>query len=407
ALKEGGRGASGAAGGRRMRNGLVVAEIGLAMLLLLGAGLMVRTLKQLNRVDAGFRPEGILTAELGLPAAKYGEPHQRSAFYARLLEEAGAIPGVKAAGAVSDLPLSGGGNYLSFVVEGRPPVPDGVTVDAIATVATPEWFGAMGIPLVRGRLFSGDDGPGRPKTLVINEAMAARHFPGEDPIGRKISFGGDGADSWITIVGVVGDTRNVSLDEPSYPQAYAPYAQIPQRSMVVTLKTDGDPADRAGAFRALVRRLDPDQPVSGVSTMQTRITDSVAQRRFGMMLLSLFAGLALVLASVGIYGVMSYTVSLRTHEIGIRMALGARGGDVLGMLMRTGLALGLAGVAAGLLLAFPLTRTMAGFLYGVSPTDPLTWSLVAAALVGIALAASYVPARRATRVDPNVALRCE
>ncbi|HEY9284271.1 MAG TPA: ABC transporter permease [Pyrinomonadaceae bacterium] len=406
-LKEGGR--SGAAGTRRgVRGALVVAEVSLAVVLLVGAGLLVRSFVGLRQVSPGFRPEQVISMQVSLPFNRYREPQQRAAFYRQALESVAALPGVRAAGAVSALPMSGENMSSSFRIEGRPapasePLPHGDLWSA-----THDYFRAMNIPLARGRYFSERDTADSPGVAVVDESLARKYWPNEDPVGKRISFEG-GAENprWREVIGVVGHVKHGGLEGESRPQYYVPHAQNPGASMFVVAQADGDPSALAGPVRSAVRALDKDLPVYRVTTMERLVADSLSERRFSTLLLGAFAAVALLLAAVGLYGVLSYTVAQRRHEIGIRMALGARAGDVLRLVVGQGLWLTLAGLGLGLVAALALTRVMASLLYGVSALDPATFAGVALLLLVVALAACLVPAVRATKVDPTTALRAE
>jgi putative ABC transport system permease protein len=403
ALKEGGRGAD-AARGKRLRGAIVVAEVALALLLSVGAGLMLRSFALLQNVNPGFNPEKVLTASLALPRAKYEEGPRVVAFYRRLLDEVAALPGVESAGLVDALPLAGG-NYLSFVIEGRPPADR--TPDAEHRVVSPGYFKAMGIPLIRGRLLSEQDHAQASFATVISETMARRYWPNEDPLGKRINLDDTLAAPWRTIVGIVGDVRNEGLNAEPNPQMYVSFAQTPRQGMSLVVRGAGDPTGLVAGVRNKVAELDRDQPLYNVRTLEQALAESLARERFGLLLIVTFAGLALLLAAVGVYGVLAYSVTQRTREIGVRLALGASRRDVLRLIAGQGMKLVLAGVGAGLLAAFALTRLMTRLLYGITATDPLAFIVVSVLLVVVALVACWIPARRATKIDPMVALRCE
>jgi len=417
-LKEGGRGATGGFGGRRVRDLLVISEVALALLLLVGAVLMIRSLVRLQSIDPGFRTERVLTATVNLPSVTYPEEHQIHAFYDGLLERLASLPGATASAGSGSLPHDIG-NYLAFAIEGRPPVLDGVVQDAVWTNVTPGYFETLGIPLLKGRTFSamdvpppadGDSDPNAPQApmaAVVSASFARKWFPDEDPIGRRITLGDPTAGPWLTIVGIVADTRNQGLDQEHYPAIYQPFTQATRARLTLFLRTGGDPAAQTAPVRAAVHALDKDLPVASLMPLSDHLAESLAARRFNMLLLTLFAAVALVLAAIGIYGVISYGVARRVHEIGVRMALGAQPGDVVRLIARQGLGLTLAGVGAGLLLAFGLTHLLSSLLFGVSATDPLTFALTAGLLALAAAPATLIPARRATRVDPLEALRLE
>ncbi|HEX8140381.1 MAG TPA: ABC transporter permease [Pyrinomonadaceae bacterium] len=409
-LKEGSTKATEGRRRRRVRNLLVVAEIALAQVLLIGAGLLVISFARLQSVEPGFHPSHLLTARLSLSVTKYKESAKKIVFYNQLLERMRAIPGVERVGLVMNLPLSGSNMNRGFVVEGRPePKPDeNVTVDY--QVISPGYFETMQIPLVRGRAFTERDAEDGPRVCVINETMARKYFPGEDPVGRRIAFGDTSKEeSWRTIVGIAGDVRHARMEEPPFPGAYTPYAQDRESwsRMSLVIRSTGDPSALAAAVRREVMAIDPAQPISNIQTMEQVMAASVTRPRFTMLLLGLLASVALALAVVGIYGLMSYSITERTHELGIRMALGAQASDVLRLVLGQGLRLILIGIALGLAGAFALTRLMASLLYGVSTIDPVTFVVVSLLLTVVALLACYLPARRATKVDPMEALRYE
>ncbi|HLM55386.1 MAG TPA: FtsX-like permease family protein, partial [Pyrinomonadaceae bacterium] len=372
-----------------------------------GAGLMARSFALLQHVDPGFKGDRVLTADLSLPAAKYRENPQMVNFFGQLVGRVEALPGVEKAAAVSALPLAGGADFLSFVIEGRPEPPAEQVWDAEYRVVTPGYFEALSIPLVRGEAISERHTADQPAVTVINETMARKFWPNEDPIGKRINLGNPQTSPWRTVIGVVRDTKNEGLDKEAYAQMYAPYAQFPRRSMSVVARAAGDPLGLVAGVRREVAAMDKDQPVSNALTMERVLADSVARQRFQMTLTLIFAGVGLLLAAVGIYGVVSYTVAQRTHEFGVRIALGAQGRDVLRLVVRHGFALAAAGVGVGLLGSLVLARLLSSLLYGVSTSDPLTFAGVSLLLTGVALLACYVPARRATRVDPLTALRHE
>ena len=407
-LKEGGRGST--EGGRgRMRGALIVAEVALSLMLLVGAGLLIRSFVRLLGTDAGFDAERVLALDIPLSRSKYPQPEQQAAVFRQLVERMRAVPGVREAGVVSNLPLSNLDYELSFEIEGRPPSRPGEEPSADYTVAGADYFGAMKMRLLRGRLFDDRDTPEAPPAMLVSDAFARRFFPGEDPLGKRIRIDGEeGKHPPREIVGVVGDVRRGGLDVDAEPEFYVSYLQSPERRLNLVLSTETpDAASLTQAARAAVREFDPNQLIWRTQTMDELLGKSLAPRRFNMMLLATFAGVALVLAGVGLYGVMSYTVTRRTHEIGIRMALGAQRGDVLRLVVSQGLALTLVGVALGLACALALSRVLTSLLFGISATDPLTYAVVALLLVAVALVACLVPARRATKVDPMVALRYE
>ena len=406
-LKDAGRGST----GRRhvFRSGLVVSEVALTLILLIGAGLMIRSFYRLQQVDPGFNYNRLLTFNLSLPAKKYAEEQSRISFYEQLVEKLRGLPGVQAVGLSSGLPLGNNGWQTSFVVEGQPTPEPGKTPLTEAAVASPDYFQTMGITLVKGRSFTEQDVKDAPRVTVIDEEFARRYFPDVEPLGQHIRPGGNSPKNPLAeIVGVVRRVKMDGLSEDSNRvQSYYPFRQLPNSGMTVTVKTAGDPLGLVSAVREQVLSIDPDQPVYNVNTMEQLRSDSIAPDRLNLILLASFAAVALILAGVGIYGVMAYSVTQRTHEIGIRMALGARQSDVLGMVIRQGMKLAVIGLAIGLGGAWFATRAMASLLFGVSATDPLTFAVISLVLAGVALAACFVPARRATKVDPMIALRYE
>ena len=377
-------------------------------MLLVGAGLMIRTIIRLQGLDPGFRPEQVLTLKTPLPRQKYGDLPRRAAFYRQVLERAGALPGVEGAAYSTSVPLDWRGGTNGFWPEGQPPMPGR---DANHRQISPDYFRVLGIPLKRGRSFDEHDGPESLPVAIVNETMAAKFWPGEDALGQRFKLGRPESDApWLTIVGIVGDTRQMGLDVPVKAEMYFPYGQMNQfwaAPSTIALRTAGDPANVAAAVRREVWAVDRDQPVSDIRTMEEILGREVAPRRLQMALLAGFAALALLLASLGIYGVLAYAVAQRTQEIGVRMALGARSEDVLRMVVGQGMKLVGLGVGLGLAASWGLTRVMASLLYGVSATDAATFVTVPLLLGAVSLVASYVPARRATKVDPMVALRYE
>lgn len=405
ALKEGGRASS--VGHNRFRGVLVVAEVALSLVLLIGAGLMIRSFVRLINESPGLNPENVLTLDVALPRTKYTGP-QQIAIFQQVIERLKALPAVQSAGAVYPLPLSGAEEGMGFGIEGRPPAAPGEAYNTGPRWVSPDYFNVMGIALLRGRELTEQDGSNSPRVVVINEAMAARYFPDEDPLGKRVAFDQtDGAPNWREIVGVVRDVKHSAVDSDPKPEIFFPFTQFPIFFMTMVVRTTGDPLNLVAAARSEVLAVEKNQPISNVHTMEELLSNSIAQRRFNMLLLSIFAGVALLLAAVGIYGVMSYSVAQRTHELGVRMALGAQTSHVLALVVRQGMALALAGVGIGLAAAFALTRLLASLLYGVSATDPLTFSVIALVLASVAFVACYLPARRATKVDPMIALRYE
>jgi putative ABC transport system permease protein len=407
-LKEGGR-TSGGTHQARFRNLLVVTEIALALVLLIGASLMVRSFARLLQVNPGFQTQNLLTMQVSLPYLKYKEPAMVRYFFQQTIEKVKALPGVQSVGAVSHLPLSGGVTSGFFAIEGRevPPGEQGFHSDRRAVSS--EYMQTMSIPLVKGRYFSEADRDDSQKVVIIDEALARKYWPGEDPVGKRISYNRTEKDEriWREVVGVVGAIKHKALDADYRGTVYSPHSQWPMSNMFLVIRTANEPQSISSMVRSAVQSVDKDQPIYRVRTMENVLAESVAQKRFSMLLLGIFAAVAMLLAAIGLYGVMSYGVSQRTHEIGIRMALGARGLDVLKMVVKQGMLLALIGTGLGLMGAFALTRVMSSMLFGVSATDPVTFIVVPFILAAVALLACFIPARRATRVDPMVALRYE
>jgi putative ABC transport system permease protein len=405
ALKEGGRQAS--AGSHRLRSLLVISEVTLSLMLLVTAGLLTRSFLSLLKTNPGFNPDNVMTMNLVLPAAKYKEESQRAAFYSNLVQRVNAIPGVELAAAVNYLPLGGANSSDAFLIEGRPDPPPGQEFVGRYRVCTPDYFRTMEIPVVKGRGFTEQDRAGGPPVVIVNETLASKYWPNENPIGKRMRFMGPlDKNPWIEVVGVVKDVKH-ELDLPVTEDYYLPHAQDSWNAMVLVAKTKVEPMSLAAPIRQEVWSIDKDQPVFDVRTMQQVRAISVALYSFSSISLGVFAGVALLLAAIGIYGVMSYAVTQRTQEIGIRMALGARGRDVVQMVIKSGMTLAVIGIFLGLGGAWGLTRYMSSLLVGVSPTDALTLTAVSLCLLLVALLACYIPARRATKVDPLIALRYE
>ncbi|MDT7603525.1 MAG: hypothetical protein QOF61_1522 [Acidobacteriota bacterium] len=408
ALKEGGRGSGEGHTRNRLRGALVVAEVALSLMLLVGAGLLAQSFRRLLDVQPGFDPNNLLTMDVVPRRSRYPEEAQRVQFFQDFLQRAAQAPGVRAVGLVDPLPLNGNFEAWDFNIEGRAPFAPGDNEAADRRIISPGYFAAMGIPVRRGRTFDERDRRDAPAVIIINETFARRHFPNEEPLGKRLIFSGGTAAGTREIVGVVGDVRHAGLDEATTPEFYLPFTQVLTARLTVVARTDSsDPAPTAAALRAVIRQTDKDSPIYNVRTMNQLLSASVAKRRFNMILLGGFATVALLLAALGIYGVISYTVTQRTHEIGIRVALGAQPRDVLRMILGQGMVLTLIGVAFGLVGALALTRVMSGLLFGVSATDPATFVGVAFVLSAVAFVSCLIPARRATRVDPMVALRYE
>jgi putative ABC transport system permease protein len=402
-LKEGGRSGSANPARQRLRSALVVAEIALALILVAGAGLLIQSLWRLYNVDPGFRTEDILSFRLS-PSFEGEDTAPRQAFYEGVLERLAGLPGVEAVGAVHLTPLGGNNWNPSLRVEGRP----GEALPSVDwRVATPGYFETLGIPLLAGRSFTGSDRDGAPGAALVNQTFARRVFPGGSPLGQRVNTFFEGKDNWVTIVGVIGDVKHHGLATAPEPEIYRPYAQHPITGMTVMLRASSDPLALAAEVREAVWGLDADVPISEVATLEEVVARSMARPRSVTVLLAVFAGIALLLGAIGIYGVMAYSVAHRRHEIGIRLALGARQGQVLRLVLGQGLALAALGLAVGLPLTAAATRLLESLLFGVAPADPLTLGGVALLLAVVALLASYYPARRAMEVDPVQALRYE
>jgi putative ABC transport system permease protein len=424
-LKEGSRGSTSGISSRRVRSTLVVAEVAVALVVLICAGLMINSFIRLRNVRPGFRTDNILTLSIALPESRYPDSHieRASAFFQELTAQVKALPGVESASFSSSIPFSGSGWGKLFSVEGRP-YP--MSLDDMPLIQYRQlgndYFQTMGIPIARGRFFNDQDTSESAPVAVINKTLAHRFFADEDPIGKRIFMGppeelippGILPPGYrfqrFTVIGIASDVKHDGLDQPVRPESYTLHAQGASertRTMYLAVHTSSDPLNLVAAVRSQVLNIDKDQPIASIMTMEKRLSDSVSQQRFITLLLGVFASVALILAGVGLYGVMSYSVTQRTHEIGIRMALGAKGTDVLGMVVKQGLKLTAAGVVIGVGGALGLTRVMESMLYGVSATDPMTYVTNAMILTGVALAACLVPARRATKVDPMIALRYE
>ena len=408
-LKEGGRDAATGGSGKRLRSVLVTAEVATSLVLLIGAGLLINSFVRLRNVDPGFRSDHLLTMRIVMPMSKYLDRPRRIAFYNDVLQRVQSLAGVRSAAITTNLPLYHQGNEMAVRIQGRPELPPAQQPTVVIRIVSPGYFDTMTIPLLNGRKLSDQDIDTTPRVAVISETMARTFWPNEDPVGKRFGIGEiESGPRWFNIVGVVKDVRQMRLTADPKPQAYLTYLQVgffDSRDLVV--KTDVDPASMAATIRNAVWEIDKDQPVSNVQTMETILADSIAQQRFSMVLLAIFAGVALFLAAVGIYGVMSYSVAQRTREIGIRMALGAQTAAVLKLALGYGMKLVLIGIAIGLIAAFALTRLMSTLLFGVTATDPITFTLISLLLICVAALASYIPARRATKVDPMIALRYE
>jgi putative ABC transport system permease protein len=420
-LKEGGRGATG--GRRRVRETLVIAEVAMALVLLIGAGLLMNSFAHLQAIDPGFNPNNLLTLTVSLNGASQYVGPAREAFYQQLLARIGSLPGVESASAINHLPLAGDVWGNSFIIEGRPLPPPGQEPDSINRVSRPGYIRTMGIRLRAGRDFNDRDTADAPGVVMINETIARHYWPSQDPVGKRITFDNPSRKSpgaigprWLTIVGVIKDVKQDNWMAAPSDEIYEPFQQSRDffagtaghfTSMTLVVRTTIAPQSVAPAIEDTVKALDRNLPVTNVVSMDQVIADTLWQPRFNLQLIGLFAGLALLLAAIGLYGVMSYTVAQRTHEVGLRMALGAGRGDVVKLLVTQGMKLALAGVGLGLAAAFALTRLMTSLLFEVKPTDAATFTVVSVSLFLVALFACYFPARRATKVDPLVALRYE
>ncbi len=408
ALKEMGRGISGSRRHNRLRNLLIVGEVALSVVLLVGAGLLFRSFLQLQSVKTGFTPEQILTLRLAPAGANYRNDGDFINFYSQVLQRVSAIPGVERPGLINTLPLDKGPT-AGFRIEGRPPLTVDKWPGGNYRCVSKDYFRAMNIPIVQGRAFDERDDANAPLAIIINEALAARDFPSENPIGRRINLGNEaqGQPVWWEIVGVAANVRSIELSKEAEPEFYLSSLQDTFANMSLVARTSVEPDGVAASVRAAVAEVDKSAAVSDVKTMQHIVNNAVTQPRFNFFLLSLFSGIALLLSAAGIYGVTAYSVTQRTHEFGIRLALGAQVGDVLRMIIRQGMLLISVGIAVGLLASFALTRLLRGLLFGVSATDPPTFVAITLLLALVALLACYIPARRATKVDPLVALRYE
>lgn len=422
ALRESGRSTTEGREHRRLRSALVVSEVALALVLTTGAALMIRSFAHLQGGHLGFDPAGVTTARVLLPARwngvgvsragepRYGPPEKKRAFYDHVLARLREAPGVEAAGATTYLPLSGWSGGQEFEIEGRPPASPTEEREAMPQSVNEDYFRAMRIPVLRGRGIAAADVATAPPVVVVNETTARRYWPGEDPVGRRIGWRGRGPQDpikWREVVGVVGDVRHHGLAEPAEPELYLPYAQAPSALICLAVRMSGGQSLPAQAIPQAVWSFDKDQPVLAVMPLEQLAAESITMRRVSTLLLGFFAAVAVLLAGLGLYGVMAHAVTRRTHEIGIRMAIGARAGDVLAMIVRRGVALAAIGAGVGLLASLALSRLLTSLLYGVSSTDPVSFAAVAVFLLAVAALASYIPARRASRVDPSEALRYE
>ncbi len=409
ALKESGRNSTGGSRGRRIRNALVVSEISLSLVLLACSGLLIRSFTALQRVNPGFSAQRVLSFRLALTGPNYANVDSRAAFYKQLWERLAKLPGIEAAGGVSALPLSAGMSWGSISVDGYATAQREADIQSDQRIASQDYFQTMRIPLIKGRTFNEFDSKDAERVAIIDASFARRFWPNEEPLGKRLKRGGpESTAPWMTIIGVVGQVNQYTLDADSPRIAfYTPHSQEPSSSMYLVLRASSNPGGIFALVTSEIKATDPDLPVYGVATMEERRSDSLARRRFSMLLLGLFALLALILAAVGIYGVMAYVVSQRTPEIGIRIAMGAQTGDVLRLVVGNGVILALAGIGIGLLAALAFTRLLSSLLFGVGTTDPVTFVAISLIVTGVALGACFVPARRATKVDPMIALRYE
>ena len=409
ALREGGRGAAGSRSAQHLRRVLIVSEVALAVMLLTGAGLMIRSFARLSDSSPGFDPARVLTFDVALPQAKYSTGDQQRAFFDRLLPSLASAPGFQTVGATTGIPMGSGVGTRSFAIEGYDPGPDRPGPWGDFRVVSPMMFEALRTPVLRGRGFTELDGPGAPLVVIIDEELARRFWPNEDPIGKRVTWGNPVGDSipWREVVGVVGHVKNDAVDVDSRVQLYAPYRQVPSSAMTIAVRTAGDPLKVVPQVRDLVRSIDRDQAISMVRSMDDIVNASMGQRRVSMMLLTLFAGFALLIACIGLYGITAYAVTQRTREIGVRMALGAMKSQVVRPFVRDSLVLALIGLALGSAGAFAGSKLLASQLYDVPVHDPITLIGTAALLAAVAGLASYLPARRASGVNPITALRSE
>jgi putative ABC transport system permease protein len=405
-LKEGGKNVGGTAGSHRVRSLFVVTQVALALVLLVGAGLLLKSFNRLQSVDPGFDANNLLTMRVTLPFAKYQEDSKRIDFFKKALEQVRAIPGVEAAGAINSPPFTGLYPGTNVEVDGQK-LPPGEELKTGVCVTDANYFATMQIPLKQGRMYTEQEATEMRHVVLVNEEFVRKNLGGQDPLGRRLTIYMKDDNVPTEIIGVVADHKHLALDVPIEPMVYWPYAELVYTGMTLMIRTRGDAATVAPAARNVIRSLDPRQPIGEVATMEKLLSTSVARSRFSASLLTVFSFVALVMAAVGIYGVMSYSVLQRTHEIGVRMALGAQRLDVLKLVVKKGIVLGVVGVAAGLAASFGLTRLISTLLFEVTATDAATFTAVSVGLFLVTLIACYVPARRATRVDPLKALRYE
>jgi len=404
-LKEGGRSGGEGARWNRLRGGFVIAQVALSLVLLVAAGLLIKSFNRLLRVNVGFRPERLLSLEYRLPRSKYQELPAQWNFHRQVMDRIQQLPGVQSVALVRGLPFSGNGATMPITIPDREPPPKGREPEVMVNTATSNYFETIGIPFIKGRLFDDHDQPNTPPVVIINQTMARKFWPNEDPIGRQVKSVPDG--TVATVIGIVGDAKHYWLEEEQLPQMYSAYSQEPGYFATVVIRTTVEPLGLSEQVRQALWKVDADQPMWKIRTVEFLVNRSVADRKFLLTLMGLFASLALVLTMIGLYGVISYLVKQRTQEIGIRIALGAQMRDILQMVLKQGMFLVLTGVALGLATAWLTTRLIASLLYQVSATDPITFAVIAVFLILVALISCYLPARRATKVDPIVALRYE
>jgi putative ABC transport system permease protein len=406
-LKEGGKNIGGGARSHRLRGAFVAAEIALAFVLLIGAGLLIKSFRQLQSVNPGFDANNVLTMTVNVPGWKYDTDGKIINFFKQAVDQLRTLPDVAAVGAINTLPFNGPHSGTNVEIEGRPKPPPGQQLSTGICVTDVNYFNAMKIPLKRGRLFTEQEATEARHVVIVNEAFVRTNFPGEDPIGKRVTIYMKDENPPTEIIGIVADTKHLALNGESEAMAYWPHPELAYSSMTFVIRTRGEATNLAAAARNVIHTLDPQQPIREVTTMDRLLSKSIASSRFNTVLLMVFALVALVLAAVGTYGVMSYAVTQRTHEFGIRMALGAGTGDVLRLVLRRGMALAIVGLMLGLAGAFALTRLLTSLLFEVKPTDAITFAVVSLSLFAVSLLACYIPARRATKVSPLVALRYE
>ncbi|MBS1791405.1 MAG: ABC transporter permease [Acidobacteria bacterium] len=406
-LKETGRSFAGGLRSQRLRNVLVVAEIALALVLLIGAGLLIRSFWRLQGVDTGFNAQNVMTMRVALPGRRYTQDPQRINFFTEAVARMQSLPGVESAGVINFLPFAGPGAGTGFEIEGQPkPQPGQGPVTGVC-VADQNFFQAMQISLKRGRMFTDQEVKEMRHVVVVNEALAKKYFPNEDALGKRITIAMKNENVPTEIIGILADVKHAQFDKAADPMSYWPIAELPYNTMTFVLRTRGEPESVAAAARQVIQQLDPQQPVADVRSLAGILGNSIARQRFNTLLLTIFAGVALLLSAIGIYGVLAYSVAQRTHEIGIRAALGASSAELMRLILRQGMRLVIPGIVIGIVAALALTRFAKTLLFDVSATDPLTFSLIVLVLLGVAVLACWIPARRAAKVDPMTALRCE